>query len=137
VSTRSKSTTLFQLMKLWAARAAIWLGASAWLAASAPALAHSFLVEAAPSSKEHVAEPPKSIKLRFGGGVEPAYSNLTVETQDGKVLAQGATGKPGAPRELTLEAPALTPGRYIVRYRVLSQDGHIVEGSYEFFLDAK
>jgi len=33
---------------------------------------------------------PKTIKLRFGGGVEPAYSKLTIETPDGKVLAQGA-----------------------------------------------
>ena len=47
-------------------------------------------------------------------------------------------GKPETPRELTLDAPAdLAPGPYVVKYRVLSQDGHIVEGNYEFFLDAK
>jgi methionine-rich copper-binding protein CopC len=133
---RSELTAPFPSRKGCRAAAALWL-ASAWFVAATPVLAHSFLVEAAPSSKEHVTEAPKTIKLRFGGGVEPAYSNLTIETQDGKVLAQGAAGKPGAPRDLVLEAPALTPGRYVVRYRVLSQDGHIVEGSYEFFLDAK
>ena len=37
------------------------------------AQAHSFLVEATPSSKDHVAASPKTVKLRFGGGVEPAY----------------------------------------------------------------
>ena len=107
------------------------------LLAPTPVFAHSFLVEATPSSKDHVSEPSKTIKLRFGGGVEPAYSKLTIETPDGKVLAQGAVGKPETPRELMLEAPALSPGRYIVRYRVLSTDGHIVEGNYEFFVDAK
>jgi methionine-rich copper-binding protein CopC len=102
-----------------------------------PAWAHSFLVDAAPSSKDHVATSPKSLKLRFGGGVEPKYSNLTIETPDGKVLAQGAVGKPETPRELTLDSPELAPGRYIVRYRVLSTDGHIVEGNYDFTVDGK
>jgi copper resistance protein C len=103
---------------------------------SGPALAHSFLVDANPSSKDHVAA-PKSVRLKFGGGVEPAYSKLTIETPDGKVLAQGAVGKPESPRELTLDAPELAPGRYIVRYRVLSTDGHIVEGNYDFTVDGK
>jgi methionine-rich copper-binding protein CopC len=94
-------------------------------------------VDATPSSKDHVATPPKTIKLRFGGGVEPAYSKLAIETPDGKVLAQGAVGKPDSPRELSLDAPDLPPARYIVRYRVLSTDGHIVEGNYEFTVDAK
>ncbi len=112
--------------------------ASLLLFAAAPALAHSFLVDATPSSKDHVDALPKTIKLKFGAGVEPAYSTLSIETSDGKVLAKGAVGKPETPRELTLDAPTdLAPGRYVVRYRVLSQDGHIVEGNYEFFLDEK
>jgi methionine-rich copper-binding protein CopC len=112
--------------------------ASLLLFAAAPALAHSFLVDATPSSKDHLDVLPKTIKLKFGAGVEPAYSTLSIETADGKVLAKGAVGKPETPRELTLDAPAdLAPGRYVVRYRVLSQDGHIVEGNYEFFLDEK
>ncbi|MGA8170071.1 MAG: copper resistance CopC family protein [Methylocystis sp.] len=119
------------------AKAVGGLALVAALGASAPALAHSFLVDATPSSKDHVATAPKTIKLRFGGGVEPAYSKLTIETPDGKVLAEGAVGKPDSPRELTLDAPDLPPSRYIVRYRVLSTDGHIVEGNYEFTVDPK
>lgn len=101
-----------------------------------PALSHSFLVEATPSSKDHVATSPKTIRLRFGGGVEPPYSNLSIQGGDGKILAEGAVGKPETPRELTLDAPTLAPGRYVVKYRVLSTDGHIVEGNYEFTVDA-
>lgn len=104
---------------------------------ASPAFAHSFLVEATPSSKDHVAAPPKTVKLRFGGGVEPSYSKLTVESPDGKVLAEGAIGVPEKDRELSVNAPDLTPGKYVVRYRVLSKDGHIVEGNYEFFVDPK
>ncbi len=104
---------------------------------SASAFAHSFLVEATPSSKDHVTEVPKSVKLRFGGGVEPPYSKLTIETPDGKVLAEGSIGVPDKPRELSVNAPELAPGKYIVRYRVLSTDGHIVEGNYDFTVDSK
>ena len=104
---------------------------------AAPARAHSFLVEATPSSKDHVASSPKTVKLRFGGGVEPAYSKLTIEGADGKVLSEGAIGVPEKDRELSVNSPDLTPGKYVVRYRVLSKDGHIVEGNYEFFVDPK
>lgn len=107
-------------------------------AGGAPVLAHSFLVEATPSSKDHVAMPPKIVKLRFGGGVEPAYSTLSVEGADGKVVAEGAKGDPAKPRDLNLDVTTpVAPGRYVVRYRVLSTDGHIVEGNYEFFVDGQ
>ncbi len=105
--------------------------------AATPALAHSFLVEATPSSKDHVATSPKTIKLRFGGGVEPKYSKLTVENAEGKVLGEGSIGTPDKPRELSMESPELAPGKYVVRYRVLSTDGHVVEGNYEFTVDPK
>jgi len=118
-------------------KALIGLSTAALVFACGPASAHSFLVDATPSSKDHVAAAPKAVKLRFGGGVEPAYSKLTIETPDGKVLAQGAVGKPDSPRDLSVDAPELAPGRYIVRYRVLSTDGHIVEGNYEFTVDGK
>jgi methionine-rich copper-binding protein CopC len=120
-----------------AAKLAGALALAACLTHAAPAFAHSFLVEATPSSKDHVESAPKTVKLRFGGGVEPPYSKLTIESADGKVLAEGAIGKPDKPRELSVDSPELAPGRYVVRYRVLSTDGHIVEGNYEFFVDAK
>lgn len=107
------------------------------LALGEPAFAHSFLVDASPSSKDHVAPPPKTVKLRFGGGVEPAYSTISIESGDGKVIAEGAVGKPETPKELSLDAPPLAPGRYVVKYRVLSTDGHVVQGSYEFTVDPK
>lgn len=105
--------------------------------AATPTFAHSFLVEATPSSKDHVATSPKTIKLRFGGGVEPKYSKLTVENGEGKVLGEGSIGTPDKPRELSMESPELAPGKYVVRYRVLSTDGHVVEGNYEFTVDPK
>ena len=38
----------------------------------------------------------------------------------------------GAPRLLSVALPPLPGGAYAVRYRVLSVDGHVVEGAYSF-----
>ncbi len=95
-------------------------GALLALAMTGSAFAHSFLVDANPSSKDHVEASPKTVKLRFGGGVEPPYSKLTLENDAGKVLAEGSIGKPDKPRELSMDVGVtLDPGRYVVRYRVL------------------
>jgi copper resistance protein C len=77
------------------------------------------------------------VKLRFGGGVEPKYSKLTIEDTTGKVLGEGSIGVPDKPRELSMDSPELAPGKYVVRFRVLSTDGHIVVGNYEFTVDPK
>lgn len=110
---------------------------AAWLGAAAPALAHSFLVDATPSAKDHVSASPKTVKLRFGGGVEPSYSTISILDSSGKLIVEGAKGKPEKPRELTLDAPELAAGAYVVKFRVLSSDGHIVEGQYEFTVDPR
>lgn len=117
-------------LKLGAALVAAAISMSA-----ATALAHSFLVDASPTAKDHVGSSPKQVKLRFGGGVEPAYSSISIIDSTGKVVVEGAKGAPDKPRELTLDAPELAVGGYVVKYRVLSSDGHIVEGKYEFTVD--
>lgn len=125
-------------LSIFSRRAAVLMGVAMTTASIiTPARAHSFLVEATPSSKDHVAASPKTVKLRFGGGVEPKYSKLTIEDASGKLLGEGANGVPEKPRELSMDAPELAPGKYVVRYRVLSTDGHIVEGNYEFTVDPK
>jgi methionine-rich copper-binding protein CopC len=111
------------------------LMAAALCLSAATAVAHSFLIDASPSAKDHVAASPKVVKLRFGGGVEAAYSTISILDSTGKVVVEGAKGQPEKPRELTLEAPDLVAGNYTVKFRVLSSDGHIVEGKYEFTVD--
>jgi copper resistance protein C len=109
--------------------------AAAICLSAATAFAHSFLVDASPSAKDHVATSPKLVKLRFGGGVEPAYSSISILDSTGKLVVEGAKGVQDKPRELTLDAPELAVGSYVVKFRVLSSDGHIVEGKYEFTVD--
>lgn len=99
---------------------------------SISAEAHSFLVRSTPTARERLTASPPRILLRFGGGIEANYSKITLIGNGERTLAEGAT--PSGPRELSLELPVLKPGQYEVRWRVLSFDGHIVEGQFKFDL---
>ena len=40
-----------------------------------------------------------------------------------------------ASRDMNMSAPMLAPGRYHVRYRILSPDGDVVQGKIDFIID--
>jgi methionine-rich copper-binding protein CopC len=42
--------------------------------------------------------------------------------------------EPEDPKLLSVGLPALVPGTYTVKYRVLSVDGHVVESQFSFTL---
>jgi len=99
----------------------------------AEADAHAVLVKSSPARRAVLAQPPARVELTFNERLEPAYSTLSVwsaanaRVDDGKIVV-GATD----PRRLTVGLPALEHGTYTVKFRVLSVDGHLVEGTYPF-----
>ncbi len=72
--------------------------------------------------------------LTFNERLEPAYTRVSVWDASGQQvdLKDGAVDL-GNPKVVNVSLPPLQPGRYTVRYRVLSVDGHIVEASFAFF----
>ncbi len=106
---------------------------AAALALPAAAEAHALLVKASPARRAVLTHPPEQVELWFNERLEPAYSSLTVETEAGERVDRGdVTVGPDDPRKLSVTLPALEPGRYVVRFRVLSVDGHVVESSFAF-----
>jgi hypothetical protein len=101
--------------------------------APAVAGAHAVLVKSTPARRAVMHTSPPRVELVFNERLEPAYSTLSVwsaanaRIDDGKV-----TVGPDDPRRLSIALPALVPGAYTVRFRVLSVDGHIVEGTVPF-----
>ena len=101
--------------------------------APAPAAAHAVLVKSVPARRATLARAPDRVQLWFNERLEPAFSSVSlwdaanrrVETPDGAVSAED-------PRRLELPLAALAPGRYLIRFRVLSVDGHVVESSIPF-----
>jgi methionine-rich copper-binding protein CopC len=103
----------------------------------APVFAHSLLVRSQPRRGATVARSPERVQLWFSERLEPAYATLSVWSEAGaQVDAGDAAVDTGDPSVLSVNAPNLAPGRYTVRYRVLSVDGHVVESSFTFTVKA-
>jgi len=102
-----------------------------------PARAHAALVRSEPSRRAVLTEPPKQVRLWFNEPVEPDYSSISLLDAAEHLVPTGqAKTSPGDGKLLILDLPPLAPGRYTVRYRVNSIDGHIVEASFDFSLEA-
>ena len=107
------------------------------LAAPGAALAHSQLVGSEPGRNATVTRVPERVKLWFSERIEPAYAQLSVWSEAGKQVDAGdAAVAPDDPALLSVSTPGLGPGRYTVRFRVLSVDGHVVESSFGFTVKA-
>jgi copper resistance protein C len=95
--------------------------------------AHALLLKTSPPRRAVLREAPKQLELWFNERLEPAYSTVTVSTRNGTILQTGRASVGGDDsRRLSLPLPALAPGSYSVRFRVLSVDGHLAEDSFTF-----
>jgi len=98
-----------------------------------PTLAHSLLVRSQPERRATVTRPPEEVRLWFSERIEPAYARVSVWDAGGKQVDAGDAAVDQADATtLAVRTPGLRAGRYTVRYRVLSVDGHIVESSFDF-----
>ena len=94
--------------------------------------AHAVLVRSAPQARASVRVPPRRAQLWFSERLEPAYSTMSVWSDRTKVDSGDAEVSSEDARQLSVALPALDRGVYVVKYRVLSVDGHVVEGGYSF-----
>jgi len=73
------------------------------------------------------------VQLWFNERLEPAYSTISLwDAAGAQVDARGGAIGADDPKRLDLPLPPLAPGRYVVRFRVLSVDGHVVESTLPF-----
>jgi methionine-rich copper-binding protein CopC len=105
---------------------------------SAPALAHAMLVKAEPARRAQLTQTPAQVRLWFNEEVEKDYASLAVldpaKASVTDTLPQIAADDPKA---IVLALPELAPGKYTVKFRVLSVDGHVVDSSYDFTVKSK
>ena len=100
------------------------------------ALSHAFLNEAAPLVGGTVPASPKEIRLTFTEAIEPRFSGVDLLTGDGRTIATGpAVVDPANEKQLVLTLPPLAPGRYRVRWHVVSVDTHRTEGEFSFTVE--
>lgn len=97
------------------------------------AFAHAILVKSQPAKDEEVKVAPKQIDLWFNDPVRSQYKALAVVDSEGRrvdnhdVEQEMLDGS-----HIYATVTDLAPGTYTVRYRVVSQDTHIVTGKFQF-----
>ena len=99
------------------------------------ASAHAEIAKTNPTKNAILTQPPKSVWIEFGESLltldTKAVNTLTVTNSKGKRVDKSPTIISGA-RATTKILGALKKGKYLVTYRVVSEDGHPVKGSYYF-----
>jgi copper resistance protein C len=105
---------------------------------AASALAHSMLVKAEPPRRAVLAKTPAQVRLWFNEEIEGDYASLVVFDAEKRPVTQS---KPQLaqddPKSIVLPLPELAPGKYSVKFRVLSVDGHVVDSSFDFTVKGK
>ncbi|HET8578463.1 MAG TPA: copper resistance CopC family protein [Methylomirabilota bacterium] len=98
-----------------------------------PAGAHAVLIRSSPASRAVLTQPPTRVVLWFNERIEPAFTALTVWSEEGvQVDLRDVVVGPDEPRQLSVSLPPLAPGSYTVRFRVISVDSHVVESKFSF-----
>ena len=99
--------------------------------ASTGALAHAHLEKAAPADGSVITTAPQSLLLEFS---EPARLAALWISADGGSRRKLA-GLPQQPQKrIVVSLPDLLPGTYVVSWRVVGADGHVVPGQIRFTL---
>ncbi len=95
--------------------------------------AHAALVKSDPPRRAALAISPKHIQLWFNEKIEGAYASITVkDSQQNIVTTNNPETVADDPKSIVLSLPQLEPGRYMVHYRVMSVDGHVIESNFDF-----
>lgn len=96
------------------------------------AYAHTQLSSSTPADEGVVHSTPESITLKFSEPVR--LMALAIEGADGK---QDLGGLPSsASAEFSIEVPALADGSYMVSWRAMSADTHVVTGRFSFTVNS-
>jgi copper transport protein len=107
------------------------LAATSLLLVAAPASAHAALQASSPSDGARLDTPPDSVRLEFNEPVSAQLGGLRVFAAGGERVDEGETRAEGAVVEIDLQDD-LSDGAYVATYRVVSADGHPIQGGLVF-----
>lgn len=111
-----------------------YLAAAAVLAFASTAFAHTHLKEAVPANGSTVSQAPEMLVLSFSGAAR--LTALTITKEDGSDEKK-ISPLPEAPAaRISVPAPKLAPGKYVVNWRVMGADNHPMSGKFTFTVTA-
>ena len=100
---------------------------------AAAAHGHAFLDHAEPRVGSVVKVAPGELKLWFNEPIEPAFSSIQVLDAAGRRVDKNDVHVDPAQREvLRISLQPLSQGAYSVKWRAVSVDTHVTNGSFGF-----
>lgn len=103
-----------------------------WIGVPCSAAAHALVLESSPRVNAVLTRAPSRILLRFNSRIEKALSSVTVTGPEGRVVPLAVAASDPSPNHLVVPLPVLPPGQYLVRWRVLTPDGHVTDRTFRF-----
>jgi methionine-rich copper-binding protein CopC len=101
-----------------------------------PSQSHSALVTSQPKSDAIVNVGPRSITLNFNEDIlelkGKQISTVSLATVNGRKINLKKARITANILTARIATPNLSAGRYLVSYRVVSADGHVITGGYTF-----
>jgi len=101
------------------------------------ALAHAELIKSFPVAKSTLAKPPTYVQLEFG----EAITTLKSKTANSITIFDSKNHKIATSKLFITQGIArinlvglLKSGKYLVKYRIVSADGHVLSAQYKFTL---
>jgi methionine-rich copper-binding protein CopC len=111
-------------------RALHLFGTALLMAWGSAAQAHAHLEEALPADNSVIHEAPAALVLRFSEQAQ--LTGLSIEKDGGPKQKLAPPEK--SQTRITVPLPVLEPGHYVISWRALSADGHVVPGQIHFTL---
>ncbi|MFI2650723.1 MULTISPECIES: copper resistance CopC family protein [Micromonospora] len=111
--------------------AAVLAALAVLLAPATPAAAHNSLQAASPAQDARISKSPAQITLKFLQKLDPAFTTIVLSDAGQRKVPTSEPAVTGTTGTVTISEP-LANGSYTVAYRVVSSDGHPVQGSYSF-----
>ncbi|MEU7994233.1 copper resistance CopC family protein [Micromonospora sp. NPDC049060] len=101
------------------------------LVPAAPAAAHNTLRAASPADGDRLTTPPTRVTLEFAQRLDPTFTTIALTDAARRKIPTGGPTVDGTKGTVTVDE-TLGEGTYTVAYRIVSADGHPVQGSYRF-----
>jgi methionine-rich copper-binding protein CopC len=104
-------------------------GAVVMMACGALAFAHARLVKSVPANGATLTSPPANFVLTFAEPAKLTALSLAKDSGPARKLGPLPTA---AAAEISIPAPQLQTGKYVLTWRAVSGDGHVMPGTLSF-----
>ena len=113
-----------------------WLAVLAGLVVPGTAAGHAGLIRSTPADQQVLPAAPSALVLTFDEPVETALSDIRVFDDQAKEILAAKAQRDGSRSVRVPVAERLANGTYTVSWRVLSADGHPIDGTFVFHVGA-